>query len=334
LNSKLITLLFIIFTVIFLRQFPQFIERYYSDSIFLVIAGSLQSISSVLRFPLFFLVLAIILYYLLNPQFYKKPGTMVHIISWCSYIIAFFSLSWGLNYARTDISEKLSFNPINLQDTVLSRLLTEASQELNTTAEMIGRDTPRELEQEYLEDSIPMLVRGEMQELGYRVPKSVVLKNFIPEGWLLRFGTAGFYFPFTAECYIDSGLHPIQKAFVAAHECAHGYGIGDEGTCNFIAYLACIRSDKLLVKYSAQFAYWRTIKAMAVNQHILKEKLLNDIALGDLKAVIEKMKKYPDVFPAARDFLYEHYLKLQGIKEGEANYDRFIELLVQYKNKQ
>lgn len=73
---------------------------------------------------------------------------------------------------------------------------------------------------------------------------------------------------------------------------------------------------------------------MAVNQHILKEKLLNDIALGDLKAVIEKMKKYPDVFPAARDFLYEHYLKLQGIKEGEANYDRFIELLVQYKNKQ
>ena len=66
----------------------------------------------------------------------------------------------------------------------------------------------------------------------------------------------------------------------------------------------------------------------------MKEKLLNDIALGDLRAVVEKMKKYPYIFPAARDFLYEHYLKLQGIKEEEANYDRFIELLVQDKNKQ
>ena len=297
-------------------------------------AGGLQSISSIIQFPLFFPVLAFVLYYLLYPIFYKKPGMMVHIISWCSYVIVFFSLSWGLNYARTDISEKLSFNPINLQDTVLTRLLTEASREVNHTASIIGRDTPRKIKEEYLEDSIPVLVKGVMQELGYHIPKGVVLKNFIPEGWLLSLGTAGFYFPFTAECYIDSGLHPIQKAFVAAHECAHGYGIGDEGTCNFIAYLACLRSNELIVKYSAQFAYWRTIKAMAVNRHILKEKLLNDIALSDLNAVKEKMKEYPDVFPAARDFLYEHYLKLQGIKEGEANYDRFIELLVQYKNKQ
>ncbi|MCB0582976.1 MAG: DUF3810 family protein, partial [Phaeodactylibacter sp.] len=71
----------------------------------------------------------------------------------------------------------------------------------------------------------------------------------------------GLYFPFTGEGHIDAGLHPLQKPYVMAHELAHGYGFGDEGTCNFLGYLACIGSDDPVIAYIGHLNYWRTLAA-------------------------------------------------------------------------
>lgn len=332
--KRSLLILFCTLTLVFaLRNAPQFTEVYYSNMIFPVISGTLQSISSVLPFPLFIPVLVILVFTLIKAVIAIKSTGFRPLIVWLNFIVLGFYLSWGFNYSRTDIRVRLSLGSDTLQDNTIAQLMREATDEVNKTAVRLGELTPRTIDNVYIKDTIPELVKAVMSDMGYILPKQVLVREFIPQGMLLRLATAGFYFPYTAECNIDAGLHPIQKAFVAAHECVHGFGIGDEGTCNFIAYLACMRSANILVKYSAQLAYWRTLKSLKVNHALDKRELLNDIALHDLQAIIDTMNKYPDVFPEVRDFIYENFLKMQGIEEGEANYDRFVDLLYFYQQK-
>ena len=78
-----------------------------------------------------------------------------------------------------------------------------------------------------------------------------------PNGFLLRWSTAGIYIPQTGEGHIDRGLLAVQKPFTIAHEMAHGYGVADEGACNFIAWLACSQSRDPWVRFGGALTYWR-----------------------------------------------------------------------------
>ena len=71
-----------------------------------------------------------------------------------------------------------------------------------------------------------------------------------PNGILLRFNSSGVYFPFTGEGHVDNGLHPVSKPFTIAHELGHGYGFGSEDVCNFLGFLACVRSDNPAIRYA------------------------------------------------------------------------------------
>jgi len=123
----------------------------------------------------------------------------------------------------------------------------------------------------------------------------------------LRFGTAGLYWPFVGEGNIDSGLHELQQPFTMAHELAHGYGITNEGVCNFIAYLACQNAENDFIRYSGLVTYWR-YAAIAYQG-------------------FENLDKYPDIMPTFRNFAYDKYLKSQGISEGLASYSQIIMLV-------
>ncbi len=154
----------------------------------------------------------------------------------------------------------------------------------------------------------------------------------------MRISTAGFYLPFTGECNIDAGLHPIQLPFVVAHEYAHAYGITDEGSCNFLAYLSCNQSADPFVRYAGSLSYWRYIagnyQAYYPKEYALFRKQLPKGIIADLDAINANGRKYPDILPRVRDFAYDSYLKSQGIEEGLESYSRIIMLVKAWKEKE
>ena len=182
-----------------------------------------------------------------------------------------------------------------------------------------------------------MNVEKLLEKLGYPTAGEVRGRLLQPKGILLRFSTAGVYFPWTGESNIDAGLHPVQIPFTLAHEFAHGYGFTDEGTCNFLAYLACIQSDNKLFRYSGQLSYWRYL-ASAYRRHnreaykVFFEKLPKGV-VADLYDIDANSDKYPDILPRFRDAAYDTYLKTQGISEGEKNYSRIIMLVKSWREK-
>lgn len=310
---------------------PTFVEMFYSDSLFPIISGSIQAITSVFEIPLFFLYLFVLV--ILLVKYFKPKGQklLIKVVTVAFWIIAFFYISWGFNYSREKIATKLLLNTSVLAKINYQNLLHSSTQTLNVMADTLkDKEISTNQIHEYLNIS-SQLVKKTMLEMGYIIPKSVTIKQFWPEGLLLRFSTAGFYFPFTAECYVDKALHSLQLPFIAAHECVHGFGIGDEGTCNFIAYVACKNSGIGIFEYSAEIEYWKSVKRMKVNAKTKTSDLLHEKAFQDLKSISTQMNKYPDIFPETRDLIFNTFLKLQGIHEGEENYNKFIDLIYLYK---
>lgn len=329
--NRYFTFILLVLTIFVSHYVPTFVEMFYSDSLFPIISGSIQAITSVFEIPLFFLYLFVLV--ILLVKYFKPKGQklLIKVVTVAFWIIAFFYISWGFNYSREKIATKLLLNTSVLAKINYQNLLHSSTQTLNVMADTLkDKEISTNQIHEYLNIS-SQLVKKTMLEMGYIIPKSVTIKQFWPEGLLLRFSTAGFYFPFTAECYVDKALHSLQLPFIAAHECVHGFGIGDEGTCNFIAYVACKNSGIGIFEYSAEIEYWKSVKRMKVNAKTKTSDLLHEKAFQDLKSISTQMNKYPDIFPETRDLIFNTFLKLQGIHEGEENYNKFIDLIYLYK---
>jgi hypothetical protein len=151
----------------------------------------------------------------------------------------------------------------------------------------------------------------------------------------LHFRTSGIYIPHAFEGHIDKGLHEIQHAFTMAHEMAHGYGITDESECNFIAYLTCLQSSDMNIRYSAELAYWRYLAGYFKYFHRADwESIYNGLnpkLIEDLDAISSHISKYKDWMPKYRDLIYDRYLKTHGVKAGIRSYNQMILLIAAYR---
>jgi hypothetical protein len=189
-----------------------------------------------------------------------------------------------------------------------------------------------------LENTMRSGLKKQLNQYGYPTPGIVRARQLWPKGLLLRISTAGVYIPFTGEGNVDAGLHFLQLPFVLAHEMSHAYGFGDEGTCNFLAYLTCTESSDPFLKYVGYLYYWRYVASeyQSIQPKKYKEfrSTLPPGLIADLTAIQEEMEKYPDIFPGIRDATYNAYLQAQGIHEGMKNYDRVIMLVHAWRKRQ
>ena len=329
--------------------YPQLIEVYYSRGFFLIIRGLIDYTIAALPIPMFYLFFAG--FFLKKIHYFRKSyqknisfkerlfHSGFHILQFTSIIIVWFLVSWGFNYGRLSIEEQLG---LQLEKPSEEHLLSEvqwATKKALDLRELVNEDTfaldekllPRDLEKE-MRTSLEEV----LEELGYPNFGRVRARQLYPKGILLRLKTAGIYWFFVGEGNLDAGLHPLQKPFTMAHEMAHGYGFGDEGTCNFLAYLACLKSNQTYVRYAGMLTYWRYIageyRYRNPEKYVLfKAEHLSSGMKNDLTAIYENGDKYPDFFPKLRNQTYDSYLKLQGIEDGIENYNRVILLVDAWK---
>ncbi len=323
---------------------PSFIEAYYSRGLFISIRKIIGAVSSWLPFPLIYLFFGLLVVWLVFRlikldwrafQTWQGWGLAgLNIGAFLGGVVFFFFFLWGFNYGRIPFTKQLGLTLKPIPVDTLFRKLEQQTTEVLSLRRQLAADQDTTLTVQPLPANLEALARSSVKatlaDLGYPNQGMVRGRFLRPKGIFLRFSSAGLYWPFVGEGNIDSGLPHLQQPFTLAHEIAHGYGITNEGVCNFIAYLACQQSGNAYLQYSGKVAYWRYL-AIAY-QGLQKNKYWeyrNNLPAGfqaDLEAINRTLAKYPDIMPRFRNFAYDQYLKSQGIAEGMASYSQIIML--------
>lgn len=329
--------------------FPSFYDSFYFRGVFQGIRVIYDYTLGWVPFPmvyvLFFIVVQLIYQFLKFKEFRKSKtilgkvwSVVLPILSLLGAIVFFFYFLWGFNYQQKKLNDQLEFPKVVADTTVLYNEVLFFTKKLKLLRNQISEDSTA-LDFSYLPEDYEVDIRAQLEatfsEWGFPIYGRVRVRELYPKGILLRISTAGVYIPFVFEGHIDAGLHPIQYPFTMAHEMSHGYGIADEGTCNFTGFLACMRSDLPFIQYSASISLWRY---MANNLRKGSPKLYRKLMKGispnvrrDLIAVMDEMDKYPDLFPEVRDAVYDSYLKSHGVDGGLSSYSTVVSLVMAWK---
>ena len=332
---------------------PEWVDRYYFRGLFQGFRWVYDHTLAYIPIPMVYLSLIIFVVYaarIFTAMIVKvKAGKWLQGISegllglaaFMGGALFFFYVLWGFNYNRPNIYKELSMQDQKIDSTYMMEELGRVTEQLITTRALISSDSLTALGEKDIPDDMETLIRVELEKLlqSWDVPTygRVRVRKLLPKGILLRFSTAGVYVPYALEGHIDGGLHPIQWPFTMAHEMSHGYGYGDEGTCNFTGYLACMQSDHPMLRYSALRAYWRYLISdlRKLDKELYRQQMIS-LPRGiktDLNEIIQYMDRYPDIMPAVRDKVYDNYLKSHGVKAGLANYSHMIKYVKAYRER-
>ncbi len=326
---------------------PVWAENGYSRGLFRMVRWGFDLVVGWIPFPLIYAIVLLVpcwgIWKLVKSVrqakgFGSKIGEVVlSLLAFGGALITLFLWLWGYNYDRIPIEDHLGLTPLPLSQTELRQELEKYTSRITQSREALDTSESLDFSSETgckrIEKEVSATVVNTMLQWGYPASNNLPVRTLL-KGTLLRIGTAGFYLPFTGECNLDGGLHPLQVPYVMAHEMAHGQGIGDEGSCNFIAFLSCINSEDPYVRYSGYLSFWRTLAAnyrvYQPEKYAAFRKTLPSGIIADLDAINANNRKYPDFFPSLRDATYNAYLHAQGIEEGMQNYDRVVVLVRAY----
>jgi hypothetical protein len=334
---------------IVLGFFPQVIETVYSRGLFLGIRWLIDNTTARLPFPMLYVMGSILGFLLIKKSYewvklYQKKALNKEVIllpigNFLSITVILFLILWGFNYARQPLEKQLG---LNTQVLDLKQIIKEtkwATKEINLARnEILNADT-NALTVDFLppnlEDTMRQLLVNVLKKYNYPTVGNMRGRLIYPKGLLMRLGASGIYLPWIGEGQVDAALTPAQLPFVMAHELAHGYGFGDEGSCNFWGYLACLASENPMIRYSGKLAYWRYIAAeykyyQPEAYEIFRAENISRGVFNDLENMYTNGDKYPPIIPFQNQ-AYDTYLKFQGVEEGIESYSRMVLLVRAWK---
>lgn len=350
-NKHLLSLAFLLaaVTTVFLsRMFgrdSQIVEQYYYRGLFQVFRTVYDYTLGFLPIPMMYLFVAVICYIL-----YKLISKLVsRQVSWkarlsgsghlllrtiCALIILFY-WCWGFNYNRQSIESYLNLDSTELDSTELRGLYDQTHRKLISLRSQFSLDEKIADIQEYpteYENQCRKSLTKALDKLNYPTHGRVRIRRLSPQGSLLRISTAGVYWPFVFEGHIDPGLHPMTWAFTMSHEMGHGYGFTDEGTCNFLGWLACTTHEDPFIQYSGWIGYYRYLltnlrRTVSREEYQTIYQSMDDLIKHDLSEIRRYAMRYPDIMPDIRDVFYDNYLKTHGVQGGLINYSKIIKLV-------
>ncbi|MEM6262125.1 MAG: DUF3810 domain-containing protein [Bacteroidota bacterium] len=328
---------------------PEIIERYYSRGVFAGIRNIWDYTLGFSPVPWLYVLLMSLLFvlaYRIYKARKKQGGGKGKWISRAGSFLAFiggvvgvFYLSWGLNYQRISVETQLGLQEIDPDSTQLAYLVLNSMVQAEKARYEIAGDDTTALTSKVLPKDMEAALRPKLEATleshGFSPNGRVRVREIYPKGILMRLGATGIYIPFIAEGHLDGGLHPIKKPTTMTHEMAHGYGFGDEGTCNFWAYVTCSQAEEPVHRYAAHLMLWRyAMRDLYRLSPASFERMKRSVSPGvrqDLLAMRENSRRYASLFPQLNAIIYGSYLKGQGISEGLASYNRVVEMVLGYE---
>ena len=244
-----------------------------------------------------------------------------------------FQLLWGFNYMRVPLISKLEYDEQRITPQTEREILRQTVEQLNresAEARANSWSDDRELRQG-LQPSFDatVLMLGNSRTIAPAIPKKTLL-----DAYLGATGVEGFTNPFGHEVLLNSDLLAFEKPFILAHEWSHLAGYADESEANFIALLACVKSDSPFVRYSgwlALYSYLSSIRRARSNDEGFAAGLpaLAPEVKADLRAMAERsQRRLSPAISRAQGEVYDRYLKANRVEVGIESYSLMVRLML------
>lgn len=272
----------------------------------------------------------------------KGKASPVLFASWISGvllaagILAFlYTACCGINYHRRSFSGEEGIITYQYSADDLKEICVWLTEEVNARADTVTRDADGLLTLDGAERDGGVKA---MQQLAVEFPS---LAGYYPQpkelliSEILSYqGLTGIYLPFTVEANYNGDMPAYDKPFTVCHELSHLRGFMEEQEANFIAFLACIGSERADFQYSGYLSGWvYCMNALYRADYESWQEvrgMLDEAAEPDLTANNEFWDRYEGTISETAERINDTYLKVNGQADGVQSYDRMVDLIVAY----
>jgi len=338
----IVVLEIIILLLMKLADYPQLVERYYSEGLYPFVCKVLHPVFNLFPFSMGDVIYIAVSGYLIYALFrlvklavkkqFKQAGIyLLALVIGIQTGILVFYLFWGMNYFRPPAGERLNLRDTGYTTKNLVKVTTMLIDSANATR---ARVTPADLKQN--NDSIYHTAISAVKKLSN---DSVNFRTWYPRvksslltPLLNYMGTSGYYNPFTGEAQMNSQMPLINRPFVACHELSHQVGFATEDEANFGGFIAGINSRDRLLRYSAyNLVVEECMYALFFRDSLEFKKLKPRISLpvhNDYKAERLYWQGYESRLNRISGIFYDHFLKENNQPQGLKTYNRMVLLVM------
>jgi hypothetical protein len=326
---------FVFLSIQFAIRNPKIVEHYYSMGIYSFIAKFLSFFSSLVPFSLwdifwvliiFFIIFGLLLVTIKKIRFARF---CLHAMQVLAFLYSFFYIVWGYNYFRPKIEQRIGWETSKTDELIFRSVLDSVILHVNNnyTSVLIS-------DYAVIDSLIEASYGKNCRELGIkypngkRRPKTILFSSFFG-----KLGVNGYFGPFFNEIHLDYYLLPVDYPFVLAHEKAHQFGITSEAEANLVAFIICVKSQDIRLRYSGYQSALLYFLKDAYHMKDYKEYLskINEKVLADLRYRQKyyrglENKKLSDMQTTVNDV----YLKANRIDKGVKNYDQVVSLVISW----
>ena len=348
-KRKYILILFLLFQIIFLKIiafFPNVVEQFYSNGLYVWISKISRTALGTIPFSVGDILYGIgIVYLLLSLWNIRKTNwkdQLLKITSTISVGYFLFHFLWALNYYRVPLFEKMNIQREYTKDDLLvftEKLILKT----NAVQFEITKNKNLKVTNRYSQDSIFKMTQLGYDNLAKQYPffkyQNRSIKKSLFSLPLTYMGFGGYLNPFTNESQVNYKLPMYGFPNVVCHEMAHQLGFASESECNFIGFLACIKNEDLYFQYSAYSNALRYCMANIGMKDETKFKILkakiNPGIIANYKDSDVFWEQYDTFIDKGFHAFYDQFLKFNQQEDGMESYSKYVDLLINYyTNKQ
>ncbi len=346
-NRKYILPIFLVFQIMFLqilKFFPDFVEHFYSNSVYQKISNFSRICLGKIPFSVGDCIYGILIFLIIK-WFWKVRKTwknnrktyFLRIISSLSLFYFLFHTLWAFNYYRVPLFEKMKIQrEYSDQDLlVFTKKLIKRTNEIQF---QITKNNSTKITFPYTQNQTFVMdlngYKNLSNEYSFFEYENLSIKKSLFSLPLTYMGFGGYLNPFTNEAQVNSLMPIYNLPMTSNHEMAHQMGFGSESECNFIGFLASIKNDNLYFKYSG---YSSALRYCLANWEVRNPKilmqLLQTINPGILKNYQDSedfWKQYETPIETGFKIFYDNFLKMNQQKDGLDSYSKFVDLMVNY----
>lgn len=346
-NKKLGLVIFLgiqIVLISILKNFPEFVERFYSNGLYVYISKLMRYVFGWIPFSVGDIFYTLAGIYAIRWMVLNRMRVLKDTKNWLLDVgavlsIAYFAFHvlWAFNYYRQPLYKSLNLEAdyTTEQLVTFTKRLIEKS---NTLHNQLAINDSTKVEMPFSKGEAFKRVRNGYEKLSaeyphlYYKPKSI--KKSLYSAALTYMGFSGYLNPFTNEAQVN-GLVPTYKfPTTSCHEAAHQLGFAAENEANFIGSLAAIHNDDIHFKYSGYtFALRYCLVEIFRRDKDLYYEILSTINKGILKNYQEVenfWKSYENPLEPLFADTYDSFLKANNQSAGMKSYSYVVALLVNY----
>ena len=342
---------FLILKAIFTSN-PIWVERFYTQGFYQVYLRMITVCTNLFPFSigdvLYFLVGLFLLWKIRaiwkkNRETKQRLLAYTRLVTTCCMLFYFaFTLLWGLNNYRHPLSSQLQLDLGYTKEEILD-LTRELIVQTNAIQRLITQDTLQQVvissdkKQQLADAQLGVNQLGQStQWFTYQQQQAKGSLYSLP---LTYMGFSGYINPFTLEAQVNTKIPTSTFIVTASHEIAHQLGYAKESEANFIGFLAAKQQRDIHYQYAANiFALRYCLKAVESEETEANFKaLLTEITPGVQQNLMENTLfwlSYKSSIDSIFKVIYGNFLKINNQKEGIRSYNRFIDLLIHYNQKE